>query len=210
MDLVSLTRKRYTAKAYDPNKAIPQDIIDQLLEALRLSASSVNSQPWHFFVASSTEGRARVGKGTEGANEYNHAKVLNASHVVVLSALTDITDAHLQALTEQEKRDGRGDGMDQGRRFYVGLHREQQDVAIWAQKQVYLALGSLLLGAVALGLDATPIEGFDSQALDAELGLAERGLTSLVLVALGYHSDEDFNFGVPKSRLPAEKVFTYL
>ncbi|HNE15787.1 MAG TPA: NAD(P)H nitroreductase, partial [Rhodocyclaceae bacterium] len=67
-----------------------------------------------------------------------------------------------------------------------------------------------LLGAATLELDAAPLEGFDTQILDAELGLAERGLTSLVIVALGYHSSDDFNARLPKSRLPAERVITRL
>lgn len=47
-------------------------------------------------------------------------------------------------------------------------------------------------------------------ALDEELGLRAQGLTSSVLVALGYRSGEDFNAGLPKSLLPAERVITHL
>jgi nitroreductase/dihydropteridine reductase len=78
------------------------------------------------------------------------------------------------------------------------------------EKQVYLAAGTLLLGAGALGVDATPMEGFDARVLDAELGLRERGLTSVLLVALGYRGEGDFNARLPKSRLPRETLFTAL
>lgn len=54
------------------------------------------------------------------------------------------------------------------------------------------------------------MEGIDRQALDAELGLAAQGLNCVVAVALGYRSDSDFNAALPKSRLPAERVFTHL
>ena len=47
-------------------------------------------------------------------------------------------------------------------------------------------------------------------ALDEELRLDAQGLTSVVAVALGYRSDSDFNAALPKSRLPAERVFTHL
>ena len=43
-----------------------------------------------------------------------------------------------------------------------------------------------------------------------ELGLAAQGLNCVVAVALGYRSDSDFNATLPKSRLPAERVFTHL
>lgn len=60
------------------------------------------------------------------------------------------------------------------------------------------------------GIDATPMEGFDADLLDAELGLRARDLTSVVVVALGYGSDANFNAELPKSRLPREQLFTHL
>jgi nitroreductase/dihydropteridine reductase len=50
------------------------------------------------------------------------------------------------------------------------------------------------------------MEGFDSRILDSALDLRKCGYTSSVIVALGYHSAEDFNASVPKSRWPKEKV----
>jgi nitroreductase/dihydropteridine reductase len=82
------------------------------------------------------------------------------------------------------------------------------DAQQWAEKQVYLALGTLLLGASTLGVDACPMEGFDRATLDHELGLSAKGLTAVVLVALGYRSSEDFNAKLPKSRLPTAATFT--
>lgn len=217
MDTVALAKRRYTTKAYDASRRIPQATVDALLEQLRHSPSSVNSQPWHFIVADSAEGKARLAKSTEADYAYNTAKILNASHVIVFAARTDMTDAHLQAVLAQEDKDGRyrdeqakATG-DQTRRFYADLHRyNYKDLQHWMEKQVYLALGTALLGAAAYDLDATPIEGFDFKVMDAELGLRERGLTSVVVMALGYRSSEDFNVGLGKSRLPAEQVFTFL
>ena len=66
------------------------------------------------------------------------------------------------------------------------------------------------MNAAYLNIDACPMEGFDQVALDNALGLGKRGLTSVVLVSLGYRSDEDFNAKLPKSRLPASTVFDLL
>jgi len=143
--------------------------------------------------------------------------VRNASHVVVLCARTDIDDTHLAAILAQEDSDGRfvspeaKAGQGTSRSFYAGLHRnELKDASLWMEKQVYLALGTLLLAAGSLAVDACPMEGFDQAKLDDVLGLRERGLSSVVLVALGYHSEADFNAKLPKSRLPAETVFTMI
>lgn len=67
MDTVSLAKRRYTTKAYDASRRIPQATVDALLEQLRHSPSSVNSQPWHFIVADSAEGKARLAKAPQSA-----------------------------------------------------------------------------------------------------------------------------------------------
>ena len=217
MELASLAKTRYTTKAYDATRKIPQASIDTLLDQLRLSPSSVNSQPWHFVVAADEQGKARIAKGAQDGFAYNEAKVFNASHVIVLCTRTEMTEAHLHAVLDQEDLDGRFQsaearaGQDKTRRGYVDMHRyDQKDVQHWMEKQTYLALGTLLLGAASLGLDATPMEGFDFKKLDEELGLRAQGFTSLVIVSLGYRSETDFNAKLPKSRLAAESVFTFL
>lgn len=217
MELATLAKSRYTTKAYDETRKIPQATLDALLDQLRHSPSSVNSQPWHFVVASDEQGKARVAKGAEGGFVYNEGKIRNASHVIVFCTRTEMPEEHLKALLAQEEIDGRFQnadakaGQDKSRRGYVNLHRhDQKDVQHWMEKQTYLALGTLLLGAASLGLDATPMEGFDFKKLDEELGLREKGFTSLVVVSLGYRSEGDFNAKLPKSRLPVESVFTFL
>jgi nitroreductase/dihydropteridine reductase len=215
IDLVRYARTRYAAKAYDPTRKIPEQQIEQLRTLMRLAPSSVNSQPWHFIVAASDAGKARIAKATHGPYAYNAPKILNASHVFVLCTRHTLSDAHIEAIIEQEVRDGRHPD-EQARRTrretlfsYADAHRyTRRDAQAWMEKQTYIALGILLLGAVQLELDATPIEGFDSAVLDRELSLPEQGFTSTVLVPLGYHGADDFNVALPKSRFPAEALFT--
>jgi nitroreductase/dihydropteridine reductase len=215
LDIVHYARTRYAAKAYDPARKVPAPLIEQLRTLLRLAPSSVNSQPWHFVVASTDAGKARVAKATHGTFAYNAPKILNASHVFVLCTRHTLTDAHIDAVLEQEARDGRlpTPQARQTRREsllgYADAHRyTRRDAQSWMEKQTYIALGFLLLSAAELELDATPIEGFDSDTLDRELGLHERGLVSSALVPVGYHGADDFNTRLPKSRLPAEGLFT--
>jgi len=217
VDIAQIAATRYTTKAFDPAKTIPAPLIAQLRTALRLSPSSVNSQPWHFFLAASTGAKARIAKAMQGGFAYNEPKVLNASHVVVLCARKMLDDGHLEAIIEQEQRDGRFPtpearaNQNKSRRFYVNLHREEwKDEPAWIERQVYLALGTLLFAAGALNIDACTMEGFDAAVLDRELELADKGLRSLVVVALGYRGEGDFNAKLPKSRLPAEQLFTEL
>ncbi len=217
MDIAKLATSRYTTKAFDPHKHIGAALMEQITTLLRFAPSSVNSQPWHFIIAETAEAKAKIARATTGPYGANEAKVLNASHVVVLCRRHELSDEHLAQVLAQEEQDGRFPSPEaraaqqKGRGFYVNMHRnELQDTQPWMEKQVYLALGSLLFGAAALGVDATPIEGFDRSVLDDELMLRAKGLNSVVLAALGYRSDDDFNAELPKSRLPADEIITLL
>lgn len=215
MNVAQIATTRRTCKAFDPARKIPDAVMAELRTVLRFAPASVNSQPWHFVVAGSDEGKARIAATLAGNYAYNAPKVAKCSHALVLCARTDLDDAHLAAILAQEEQDGRfptaeGKTMqNNSRAFYVKSHRDDKhDLDVWIDRQIYIALGNLLMAAGALGVDACPMEGIDVQALDTELGLPEQGLRSVVMVALGYSSAEDFNAKLPKSRLPEASLFT--
>lgn len=215
MNLTDIALTRYSTKAFDPSRKIPAEDFAQIKSLLRLCPSSVNVQPWHFIIADSNESKQRMAKGTQGPFQANEAKVLNASHVVLLCAKTDLDDAYLEYLLDSEAADGRfADAAARGmtkavRDAFVNLHRSQLgDTAQWIEKQVYLNMGSLLLGVAALGIDAVALEGVDIAVLNEEFGLAQKGLTVVAAVAMGYRDSNDFNATLPKSRLPEEEIFT--
>lgn len=216
MTLTETLTHRHTTKAYDKNRKIPAPLVAQLLESLRYSPSSVNSQPWHFFVAETEAAKARVAKATSGTFAFNALRVTEASHVVVLCARTTLTSDYLNALADQEQADGRfatdaaRAAGHKARGGFVNLHVQAGDLPEWTQKQTYIAQGFLLLSAALLGVDATPMEGFDAAILAEELNLKAQGLAPAVIVSLGYHSDADFNAKLPKSRLPEQTLFTTL
>ncbi|HIF9172722.1 TPA: oxygen-insensitive NAD(P)H nitroreductase [Photobacterium damselae] len=215
MSIVSAAEARYSTKAFDASRKLTDKQVADLKELVRVSASSVNSQPWHFILASTDEGKAKIAKSMQGPYVFNERKALDASHVLVFCAKTDIDEQYLLELLESEDKAGRfaneeaKQGMHTGRSFFVNMHLEQlHDVQAWMEKQVYLNVGTLLLGAAAMDIDAVPIEGFDADVLDAEFGLKDKGFKSLVVVPLGFHSEDDFNAKLPKSRWEETRVFT--
>ncbi|RPD94235.1 oxygen-insensitive NAD(P)H nitroreductase [Candidatus Pantoea deserta] len=217
MTLSEAVATRHTVKAFDNTHTLSQSQIETLLHMLQNTPSSVNSQPWHFVIASTEAGKQAISAATSDAFSYNAPKVLNASHVIALCMRADLSEDHLQNILAHEEQAGRfrdasaKAGQDKSRRSYVDLHRYVlRDLSQWMEKQVYIALGGLLLSAALMEIDATPMEGFDTAALDKALGLREKGLTSVVLVSLGYRSEEDFNATLPKSRLPREEIFTFI
>ena len=217
MDLLNVSKSRYTTKAYDPSKKIPQEQFERLLEILRLTPSSINIQPWHFFIADDQGAKERIAKALVGKYAYNAPKVLDSSHTIVFCTRTDISEDYLDTLLQNDEQSGRfkdekaKQGQKDSRIGYVNFYRDEKgDLQGWMENQTFIALGHLLLAAGIEGIDATPIGGFDENILNAEFDLASKGLKSSVIMTLGYRSDNDFNAQLPKSRLPAEQIFTHL
>lgn len=215
MNVAQIATTRRTCKAFDQTRKISGSVLDDLKTVLRFAPSSVNSQPWHFVIAGSDAGKEALAATLDGAFAYNAGKVRGASHVVVFCARTALDEAYLNSLLDQEEADGRfatpdaRAGQSKSRSFYVGLHRDQlNDADAWADRQIYIALGNLMQAAAALGVDACPMEGIDVLKLDEALGLPQKGLRAVVMCALGYGSEQDFNARLPKSRLSADMVFS--
>ncbi|MDA0109950.1 oxygen-insensitive NAD(P)H nitroreductase [Vibrio sp. La 4.2.2] len=215
MNIADNAKNRYSTKVFDPSFKLSSQQVDAIKTLLRFSPSSVNSQPWHFIIASTDEAKQRVATATQGRYSFNAPKVLNASHVIVFCTRTEIDDNYLQLLLENEEKDGRFAtpdaklGQQNGRHYFVDMHRSDlKDAQHWMEKQVYLNVGTLLLGASTLGIDAVPIEGFDSTVLDKEFNLAAQGYRSSVIVPLGKHSEQDFNAKLPKSRHSSDYLFS--
>ena len=217
MNLIDVAERRYATKVFESNKIIPDEVFTQIKALLRLSPSSVNSQPWHFIIAKSADAKKRLSRGTQGRFSSNESKVLNASHVILFCAKTQIDDAYLEQLLANEEKDGRfpetaaKDMVKNVRAMYVNMHRyELKDAQHWMEKQLYLNMGTILLAAGVLGVDAVPIEGCDANELNEEFGLLQKGYTAVAMIALGYHSEDDFNAVLPKSRFPEDELFTEL
>ncbi|MGH4124235.1 MAG: oxygen-insensitive NAD(P)H nitroreductase [Clostridium sp.] len=217
MNLIEILNTRYSAKEFDSTKKISDEDFNKIKALLRLSASSVNSQPWHFVIANTDEGKKQISKSTQGFFNFNEAKVLGADQVVVFCSRTDMDEEYLLHVLEKEDADGRftdkefKDNQHMGRSKFVNIHRDDmKDLQQWMEKQVYLNIGNFLLGVAALGIDAVPMEGFDAKVLDEELGLRKKGYTAITIVGLGYRSDNDFNAELPKSRLKEDDIITMI
>jgi len=215
MAIIESAKKRYATKAFDTTKTLNAAQINTLKSVLRLSPSSLNLQPWHFIVATTQAAKDKIATSMQGKLKYNQIKTQAASMVVVLCARTEIDEAYIQRIVEQENRDGRmPDEATKSARFelikgYIERHANvYKDTEHWLEKQAYIALGNVLLAASDMGIDSVPIEGFDATALNHAFALPAKGLRAVVIAAFGYRSTDDFNARLPKSRLPDTKLFT--
>ncbi len=59
MDFMDVIRRRRSIRRYKPDP-VPEEILNQILEAARLAPSSGHRQPWHFIVVKDTETKRKL------------------------------------------------------------------------------------------------------------------------------------------------------
>lgn len=199
MNFISLAKSRYTTKKYNPELKISADEIEQLKEILRLSPSSINSQPWKFIFVSNEEIKNRLA----AVSYFNEQKIKDASHLVVFCAVDAIETFENQI----------NNNLPEGAVGYYNQYIKplpDAEIKAWFQHQVYLSLGCFLSACASMNIDSTPMEGIESIEYNSILQLTD--YTSLFAVAIGYRDESDPNQPQikSKSRLNLDEVVTEL
>lgn len=208
MNTKELINFRYTVKKFDKEFKLGDEQLEEVKLLLQASPSSVNVQPWHFTIATTTEGIEKVAKSTANYG-FNDEKIRDAAALVVMS-VANVDDALLTAITEQEDKDGRyaqvefKEATDAGRKYFYQMNKEAGMEQLWLQSQVYLNAGHLVMGLSTLGLDSVIMEGFDATALNTELQLGEN--RPVLIIGIGKRAEDDYNAALPKSRLDLETI----
>ena len=203
---------RHTVKKYDATRKIPPADLDVLYEAMRLSASSINSQPWKFIVLESDEAKTRMSKTFANMHHYNLPHVFDSSQMILFAYnpkynredYAKVVDKGIvDKRTQPEKREAAFGGF-----LFAELNTsESGDTSTWTKAQTYLALGNTLHILARLKIDSTPMEGIDIGLVNKEFSEELDGYQCDVALAIGYHHPEDdFNAKLPKSRLALNDV----
>ncbi|MFI3287492.1 MAG: nitroreductase family protein [Rikenellaceae bacterium] len=180
MNFISQMRSRYTTKVYSSEGKIPRETLDELKEIMRLSPSSINSQPWHFTFVESREALQDLAK----ISQFNAEKIENCAALVVISAESDADkfEERLRATSNEHAL----------RYFTLNVKSGGKEAVYhWMRNQCYLSLGILLSACATMGIDSTPMEGIEPLEYDKYLGLTNH--KTVVAVALGRRSPDDFN-----------------
>lgn len=189
MNLIETLNWRYAAKKMNPAKAVPQDKVDRIVEAVRLTATSSGLQPYELFVVTNPEVRARI-----QPIAWNQAQITDGSHLLVFAAWDNYTAERINMMFDltNDERGLKNEGWENYRNMLLANYpkRDAEVNHQHAARQAYIGVGTALIAAAAEQVDATPMEGFDPAALDEILGLRAKGLRSVVIIPLGYRADE--------------------
>lgn len=203
---------RHTVKKYDATRKVPQADLDVLYEAIRLSASSINSQPWKFIVLESDEAKTRMSKTFVNMHHYNQPHVFDSSQMILFAHNPKYTRDDYAKVVDKGIADQRVKIENREGAFavypFVELYTDESgDNSAWTKAQTYLALGNTLHVLARLNIDSTPMEGIDIELVNKEFSEELGGYQCDVALAIGYsHPENDFNAKLPKSRLALNEV----
>ena len=214
--IISDLEKRYTAKRYDATKRVSAEDLAVIYDAMVLSPSSINSQPWKFIVIESDEAKQRLHDSFANKFQFNQPHAKAASHTILFAYNPKYTREDYAKVVDKGITDGRTKAEDRDTAFgayaFVELNTDEAgNNAAWTKSQTYLALGNTMHTLARLGIDSTPMEGVDSGLLGELFKEELDGHICEVALAIGYHKDgEDWNHGLPKARLPREAVISVI
>ncbi len=205
-------RWRYTTKKYDAGRKIPQEDLDVLLESMRLSASSINSQPWRFVVIESDSAKERMDQTFARNFQFNQPYVFDSSHIILFAHNPRYTRDDFAEVVEDGIRDKRTRAEDREAAFgpfmFAELNTDESgSTEVWTRAQTYIVLGNALHTLARLRIDSTPMEGIDTELVNEEFKHELAGYWCDLALAIGYrHAQEDYNAKLPKSRRSLDSV----
>ena len=142
-ELIETLEWRYATKVFNPDRRIPAEDWEALLESLHLSPSSLGLQMWKFLDVRDPAVRSRLREVSWG-----QPQVTDASHLVVFCARRDFKPEDVQRYLERivEVRGVAMDSLDQyrARIFELVDSKSPEVLKAWLERQVYIALGFMM------------------------------------------------------------------
>ncbi len=206
MQLLDALNWRYATKKMN-GQPVPQEKVDNILEAAYLAPTSSGLQPFKIIIVTDPEMKSKIREIA-----YDQSQVTDGSHVLVFAAWDNYTEERIDKIfqhTEVERGLPKGSFSDYKNRITaLYTQRPAQQNFEHAARQAYIAFGLAIAAAAELQVDATPMEGFDNAALDELLRLPQQGLKSVTLLPLGYRDQEnDWLVNQKKVRTPKDEFF---
>ncbi|MBI5695885.1 MAG: nitroreductase family protein [Nitrospirae bacterium] len=200
MDLMQAIKTRRAIRKFKSG-AVPQDALDQIIEAARLAPSGVNSQPWKFKVVIDPAVKEQVFLATRNQNHVRQAPAVIIICADTMSYHKGLRERFKELLDNgiitQDDLNGMGLGD-------LITSEEAADLEKFAPNAVFntaIATEHMALMAAALGLGTCWVHLFDKAAISKLFNLSS-WLIPVTLLPVGY-ADEDPE---PRPRKPVGEI----
>lgn len=203
MNIIDSLQWRYATKNFDPNSYVSADKLETIKQAFNLTATSYGLQPIKLIVIKDKELQKDLVQYS-----MNQKQVAQASHVLVFCTINTIDEAYIEEYFKCVKtlRNTPDAILDPFKNYLINdfENKTKDEIINWSIKQAYLAMGNLLTVCAVEKIDACPMEGFNPKAYDRVLNLKDHGLSSVLVMPIGYRSEDDMFAGLKKVRKELE------
>jgi nitroreductase / dihydropteridine reductase len=194
---------RASVRKFNTDLKVSDKDLETLLEAGNLAATSGGLQPFKIVVVSNDELKTQL-----VPMSYNQEQVSTASHVLIFATETKIgtntVDAYINRAAEvRQVEHTELEGYKNSMNGYMQMMDEKQQQA-WARNQAYISLGTVMTIAADLKIDSCAMEGFEPLKYQELLNLESENLMPVVILPIGYRSDEEVMANAPKVRKAKE------
>jgi nitroreductase len=183
---LSAMRRRYACKLFDRDIPVARELVDYLVECIRLSPSSFGLEPTHVVAALGSELRAELAASSGGQDPMATAPLIFL--LVAPREMAYSPDSEF-VRSRAERFPGGLSAFKADYEGYYGFLRAGLRLEPWARAQSYIALANAMTGAAAAGLDSCAIEGFDEPLALAAAGLDGSSWMACVMAAFGYRAE---------------------
>ncbi|MCI2236274.1 nitroreductase family protein [Helicobacter sp. CaF467b] len=195
-----IINQRYSCREFKESLLKREDL-EYILEAGRLSPSSLGLEPWKFLVVQDSNKKEEISKI---ANYQGHVKKCGA--IIIILARLDFEEYFIPKLQARGmKEEELQKRINLYKPFIENMNEDEK--LHYAKEQTYLALGNLANAACAIGLGSCIVGGFDSKALDFYLKLDTTKERSSIMLIVGEYENKAIS---QKVRFSEEEVITFL
>lgn len=196
---------RYATKEFNETKTISTDDLEAIIESFRLSASSFGLQPWKLFVVKDADKKQALLE-----HSWYQKQVIQSQYHLVFAINTANSETLVQDFIQDtaDTREVSLDSLEEYKQMMLWFFGRMSDdeKAIWASKQVYIALGNVMTILANMRIDSCAMEGINPQKYDEILWLTDKWFSTVVALSIGYRSDTDKYTSLKKVRFSTEKI----
>lgn len=176
---------------------VPDEMINQILEAARLSPSGSNSQPWRFLVVRDAEKRKELRRICMNQRFVEEAPVVVIAFVDLERSMQKARQTRWQEFQTSDIFESLSGGLGERglwERMSAAADPPREAVLPSALSNTYIAITQMILMATALGLGTCWLAGFNPAEINPLFSLSDT-LVPVAVVPVGY----------PAGKIPPER-----
>lgn len=206
MQVLNNLNWRYATKKFDANKKIRDEQLSSLKEAIRLSASSYGLQLYKVLIVSDPEIKRQIEPFC-----WQQSQIVDCSHLFIFCSYKNYNhnyvDEYIELVTAEQ-------GLEHTTLENYGTfikskvsEKTPTEQTAWLERQPYLAVSNLILACAEQEIDTCPMEGFITEDINRFFQLDRKNLNAVVMVAVGYRSEDDMAQHRKKVRKAEDNLF---